>query len=91
MGLNIKNERTVALVTELAALTGASTTSAIEDAVRRRVDELAGDGELTASVAARRRTADRLLEGIRASIAGTPGTWREYERTELYDERGVPR
>lgn len=40
MSLNIKNERTHALVRELAELTGMSQTSAVEDAVRRRLDEL---------------------------------------------------
>jgi antitoxin VapB len=42
MSLNIKNERTHELVRELAELTGMSQTSAVEDAVRRRLAELAG-------------------------------------------------
>lgn len=40
MSLNIKNERTHDLVRQLAELTGMSQTSAVEDAVRRRLEEL---------------------------------------------------
>jgi len=40
MSLNIKNERTVALVRELAAPTGESQTSAVEEAVRERLERV---------------------------------------------------
>ena len=40
MSLNIKNEETHRLVRRLAELTGQSQTSAVEDAVRRRLAEL---------------------------------------------------
>lgn len=91
MSLNIKNERTVALIAELAALTGASKTSAIEDAVRCRLADLAAGGEVGARDPERREIADRLLRDIRRSIAETGGTWRDYEAAELYDEFGAPR
>ena len=42
MSLNIKNEQTVALVRELARRTGLSQTSAVEEAVRTKLAELAG-------------------------------------------------
>jgi antitoxin VapB len=37
MSLNIKNERTHALVRELATMSGMSQTEAVEDAVKRRI------------------------------------------------------
>jgi len=40
VSLNIKNEETHRLVRQLAELTGQSQTSAVEDAVRRRLAEL---------------------------------------------------
>ena len=40
MSLNIKNERTHALVRELATLSGMSQTDAVTDAVERRLGEL---------------------------------------------------
>lgn len=40
MSLNIKSQRTVALVRELAARTGTNQTAAVEDAVARRLSEL---------------------------------------------------
>jgi len=43
MSLNIKNERTHALVRELATLTGMSQTEAVEDAVGRRLAEYVND------------------------------------------------
>jgi len=43
MSLNIKNERTHALVRELASLSGMSQTDAVTDAVERRIAELSSD------------------------------------------------
>ncbi|MEO7722089.1 MAG: type II toxin-antitoxin system VapB family antitoxin [Pseudolysinimonas sp.] len=40
MSLNIKNERTHALVRQLATLSGMSQTDAVTDAVERRIAEL---------------------------------------------------
>jgi antitoxin VapB len=40
MSLNIKNERTHALVRQLASLSGMSQTDAVADAVERRIAEL---------------------------------------------------
>jgi hypothetical protein len=45
MSLNIKNERTHALVRELATLTGMSQTDAVTDAVERRLAELTRETE----------------------------------------------
>ncbi len=53
MSLNIRSERAVALVRELAARTGTSQTAAVEDTVARRLAEL--DRDETARADARRR------------------------------------
>jgi len=87
MSLNIKNETTHELVRQLAALTGQSQTSAVEDAVRRRLAELEqqrSDAELE-----RRR---RIREVIRRAQQ-IPATGRTTEEImdELYDETGMPR
>lgn len=94
MSLNIKNERTHALVRELAALTGMSQTSAVEDAVRRRLDEL------QASEARPRRDQAEIdrriaaMERISAAfVAETTPEQREAMRNHgdwLYDENGLP-
>jgi antitoxin VapB len=85
MSLNIKNEETHRLVRELAALTGQSQTSAVEDAVRRRLAELHFGSE----------SEDRFRQIMeiaeRASAAMDPG-WRHINwDDELYDENGLPR
>lgn len=91
MSLNIKNERTVALVDELAELTGLTKTSAIEQAVRARLDELAASGTGGRREAERRRRATDLVRDIRRSVEGVEGSWREHEAREVYDEWGMPR
>lgn len=87
MSLNIKNERTHALVRELAELTGQSQTSAVEDAVRRRLAELHGetDGE----------DRQRCLRALIAE-ARQDGPYDETADWDprgdfLYDEDGLPR
>ncbi len=86
MSLNIKNEETHRLVRQLAELTGQSQTSAVEDAVRRRLEELTRENE------AERRY--RLLEEIadRARAAADPEWLATDWDAELYDEEtGLPR
>lgn len=51
MSLNIKSQRTVALVRELAARTGTNQTAAVEDAVARRLSELDREDRARAEVA----------------------------------------
>ncbi|MGB4777541.1 type II toxin-antitoxin system VapB family antitoxin [Microbacterium sp.] len=102
MSLNIKNERTHALVRELAALTGMSQTSAVEDAVRRRLDEL----QRTSTPTGRRRppakfppeeverriaAAKRIAQEF---VAETTPEQREAMRNHgdwLYDDMGLPK
>lgn len=87
MSLNIKNEETHRLVRELAALTGQSQTSAVEDAVRRRLTELHSVG-----VRERRYTLIRKIAEEAQAIARTDRAWLETNwDDELYDENGLPR
>ncbi len=87
MSLNIKNETTHELVRQLAALTGQSQTSAVEDAVRRRLAELESE---KASLEERRRSRiDELIaEAHRLPLNG-PTT--EEILADMYDEMGLPR
>ncbi|MBS1672915.1 MAG: type II toxin-antitoxin system VapB family antitoxin [Actinobacteria bacterium] len=87
MGLNIKNERVHDLVRQLAELTGQSQTSAIEDAVRRRLEEMRGDAEKERAERARR------LDEIIEEFQHLPVVGPSYEEImeDMYDERGLPR
>lgn len=87
MGLNIKNERVHDLVRQLAELTGQSQTSAIEDAVRRRLEEMRGDAEKERAERARR------LDEIIEEFQHLPVVGPSYEEimADMYDERGLPR
>lgn len=83
MSLNIKNEETHRLVRRLAELTGQSQTAAVEDAVRRRIDDIERERE---------RRVERIMEiGRRASAAMTAEERARDWFAELYDERGLPR
>jgi antitoxin VapB len=83
MSLNIKNERTHALVRELATLRGVSQTEAVEEAVRARLNALIADQDREARF-------ERLMAISRESGA----ILREGEPLStdfLYDERGLPK
>lgn len=102
MSLNIKNERTHELVRQLAELTGMSQTSAVEDAVRRRLDELKAEATKArrgrpepkyppAEVERRMAAMKRIAEEFRAV---TTPEQREAMRNHgdwLYDEYGLPK
>lgn len=92
MSLNIKNPRTHRLVRELAAATGLSQTAAVEDAVRRRLAEVAGDS------GSGDRAANDRLERARAIVTEFARTLtaEDLQRIRaaddrLYDEQGLPR
>jgi len=91
VSLNIKNEQTHELVRQLAALTGQSQTSAVEDAVRRRLAELAD--QTTAAQADRRwRELRRGLEPFWATISDEDRAATKKFMDEMYDdELGLPR
>ncbi len=86
MSLNIKNEETHRLVRRLAELTGQSQTSAVEDAVRRRLDELEHENDLEARV-------ERIMAfGRRTAALMTPEQKKLLHGDWLYDEEtGLPR
>lgn len=84
MSLNIKNERTHALVRELATLTGVSQTEAVEQAVRARLDELSRDAD--AQERFERTMAIAKETGAILRTTGGPLT-----TDDLYDELGLPK
>ena len=87
MSLNIKNETTHELVRQLAALTGQSQTSAVEDAVRRRIAELTQSREAEIE---RKRAA---IEAAVARFQKLPVIGPSYDEimAEMYDDAGLPR
>ena len=84
MSLNIKNEETHRLVRHLARLTGESMTSAIEQAVRERLDRVRavrGDG-----------MAERLLKIGKECAAHLKEPYRSIDHGDLlYDQKGLPK
>ena len=87
MSLNIKNEETHRLVRELADLTGQSQTSAVEDAVRRRLTELRRDDDRQRRYERIRKTADEMRAIAQADPEWLATNWDDW----LYDENGLPR
>ncbi|NYD53819.1 type II toxin-antitoxin system VapB family antitoxin [Microbacterium pseudoresistens] len=88
MSLNIKNESVHAMVRRLAELTGKSQTGAVEDAVRRRLEEM--------DHAEQRRLDERAaaIDRAVARLQALPDTGRSIEEImdEMYDpETGLPR
>lgn len=93
MSLNIKNERTHALVRELAELTGQSQTSAVEAAVERYLQEIrarSAECDEDRRREARRERIDRALQDLWAHTPPDPDFRREADEA-LYDEAGLPR
>jgi antitoxin VapB len=87
VSLNIKNERTHALVRELATLTGMSQTDAVTDAVERRLAELGKrpDEDVEARV-------EEIMRLVRQIAPGLREAWGDRDPTEdLYDEYGLPK
>lgn len=86
MGLNIKNEQTVALVRELARRTGLTQTGAVEDAVRARLAEVGAGGSRDAA----RTQVSRLLLELDESLTAQQKRRIRTEEKALYDEDGLP-
>jgi len=86
MSLNIKNEETHRLVRRLAELTGQSQTSAVEDAVRRRLAELTREDEIARSFA-------NIMEISRQSSAAMSDEVKQLDIDDLLydDELGMPK
>jgi antitoxin VapB len=85
MSLNIKNEETHRLVRRLAELTGQTQTSAVEDAVRRRIAEL----ERADEVERRYQLINEIADRATAAMDPEWGAW-DYDAF-LYDENGLPK
>jgi hypothetical protein len=89
MSLNIKSQRAVALVRELAARTGTSQTAAVEDAVARRLSEL--DRGESARADARRAAAEETLRKLDQLLTDEDKRVVQRKESELYDDNGLPR
>ncbi|MEO8529303.1 MAG: type II toxin-antitoxin system VapB family antitoxin [Pseudolysinimonas sp.] len=83
MSLNIKNERTHALVRELATLRGVNQTDAVTEAVEHRIAELQRDTGDAGK-------AERILQLAREFREHAGGI--DFSTDDLYDdETGLPR
>jgi antitoxin VapB len=89
MSLNIKSQRTVALIRELASRTSMNQTAAVEDAVARRLAQL--DGEETARAEARRLAAEKTRRRLDKLLTDEDKRAIRQAEAELYDEHGLPR
>jgi hypothetical protein len=89
MSLNIKSQRAVALVRELAARTGTNQTAAIEDAVARRLSEL--DREEAAHAESRRAAAEKTLRELNKLFTDADKRAIGQNEVDLYDDSGLPR
>ena len=86
MGLNLKDERTVALVTEVASRLGISKTAAVRELARQRLEQL--DAEDNAAV---ERRARELMTFLQNEVwphvpPGPPRTKAEIERITGMDD-----
>ena len=82
MGINIKNEETCRLASDLAQLTGETMTGAITVALRERLArERSAEARVQRLLAIGKRCASMLRDGPSAVEHGD----------FLYDERGLPR
>ena len=88
MSLNIKNERTHALVRQLAQMTGQSQTSAVEDAVRRRIEELSRSED---EVEARIKRIEQIAAEFSAYLTDEDRAALLSADDYLYDELGLPK
>lgn len=89
MSLNIKNERTVALVRELASATGESQTSAVEEAVRERLERVTHGDQRARDVRIARARA--IVQEIHDSMTDEDREALRTAEADLYDEDGLPR
>jgi len=84
MSLNIKSEETHRLARELAKLTGETMTTAVNEAIRERLDRVRSQS--------RKGMAERLLEIGRDCAAHLKEPYKSMDIDELlYDEKGLPK
>lgn len=89
VSLNIKNERTVTLIRELAQRTGESQTAAVENAVRLRLAELARHRAADSSDEKRARAA-QLLRELHGSLTDEDRAAVAQAQAQMYDDNGLP-
>jgi|CXWJ01.1.fsa_nt_gi antitoxin VapB len=85
MSLNIKNERTHALVRQLADRTGLSQTSVVEEAVRRWLEELETEPST------RLARVDAIVRQIQVELTDDEREALMQASDDMYDESGLPR
>ena len=85
MGLNIKNDETCRLASELARLTGETMTGAITVALRQRLEREKRERSVETRVQELRAIAERC-----SKLLG-PGPSAVEHGDVLYDERGLPK
>ena len=85
MSLNIKNDETCRLASELARLTGETMTGAITVALRERLEREKRERSVEARIRKMRATAERCAKLL------APGPSAVEHGDVLYDERGLPK
>ena len=85
MSLNIKNDETCRLASELARLTGETMTGAITVALRERLEREKRERSVEARVQKMRATAERCAKLL------APGPSAVEHGDVLYDEQGLPK
>ncbi len=85
MSLNIKNDETCRLASELARLTGETMTGAITVALRERLEREKRERSVEARIQKMRATAERCAKLL------APGPSAVEHGDVLYDERGLPK
>lgn len=84
MSLNIKNEETHRLARELARLTGESMTTAVNEAIRERLERVRGKSK--------EETLARILKIGRECAARLKEPYRSIDHGDLlYDDKGLPK
>jgi len=85
MALNIKNERTCALVEELARLTGENMTAAVEQAVEERLEKTKRNKK-------KEGVAEKLMKIAKETAPLIPEWLKSTPHGDLlYDENGLPK
>ena len=85
MSLNIKNDETCRLASELARLTGETMTGAITVALRERLEREKRERSVEARIQKMRATAERCAKLL------APGPSAVEHGDVLYDEQGLPK
>ena len=85
MSLNIKNDETCRLASELARLTGETMTGAITVALRERLEREKRERSVEARIQKMRATSERCAKLL------APGPSAVEHGDVLYDERGLPK